>query len=229
MTLERVINGIRETAEDTEMPVDRDIYVAAGRDSREPILYAGNLRAAVAFFARDLGKDEVALGEPLIGGAGRRVRRSVHRFLYDAEPPTGDKNLSEALGHILVTNTVPYKPVGNKAYPPRVRERFRPHIAAFLACCWEGKHVITLGTEAFKWFTPYGEPGAFEDYWKSANRYVLEITCQIEAQCGEQFVRRPLTIAPLPHPSPLNRAYLELFPSLLQGRLAQSPLRACRR
>src|SRR5687768_13886616 len=169
MSLLRIIDGIRETAATLEMSVDRDVYLAAGRDPGEPILYAGNLRAPVAFFARDLGKDEVALGEPLIGGAGRRVRRAVHQFLFDAEPPIGDKHLREALGHILLTNTVPYKPVGNKAYSRNVRERFRPHIAAFLTCCWTGDQVITLGTEAFHWFAPYAAPGEFDRFWKRAD------------------------------------------------------------
>src|SRR5687768_4348203 len=171
MSLDRIIQGIRETAATTDMSVDRDVYFAAGRDPGTPILYGGSLGAAVAFFARDLGKDEVALGEPLIGGAGRRVRRAVHQFLYEAEPPVGDKYLREALGHILLTNTVPYKPIGNKAYPTRIRERFRPWIASFLIGCWEGNHVITLGTEAFHWFSGYAESGAFEEFWKRSDRY----------------------------------------------------------
>ena len=211
------------------MSLDREVYLAAGRDPKVPLLFAGSLAAPVCFFARDLGKDEVALGEPLIGGAGRRVRRAVHRFLSGAEPPEGDKFLRQALGHILLTNTVPYKPIGNKAYPTSVRERFRPHIGAFLTCCWAGEHVITLGTEAFSWFARYAEPGRFESFWKQENRYEAAIECEITAECSGRPRSRRLTIAPLPHPSPLNRAYLEKFPILLAGRLAQSPLNDLRR
>jgi uracil-DNA glycosylase len=207
-----------------EFSLDRAVYHAAGRDPLDPIVYAGSLAAPLAFLARDLGKDEVALGEPLIGGAGRRVRRAVYRFLFDAEPPPEDKYLREALGHILLTNTVPYKPVGNKAYPPSVRERFRPCVATVFACAWEGSCVITLGTEAFLWFARYGEPGAFEAFWKREDRYYAEISCRITAEGDGAPATRELSIAPLPHPSPLNRAYLEQFPAMLDYRLTHSPL-----
>ncbi len=66
---------------------------------------------------------------------------------------------------VLLTNTVPYKPPGNKAYPAAVKERFRPFLAELLGRYWTGHHVITLGTEAFQWFTPYGDPAMFAAFW----------------------------------------------------------------
>ena len=56
----------------------------------------------------------------------------------------------------MLTNTVPYKPPGNKAYATSVKERFRPFLCELLAVHWRGgEDLITLGTEAFQWFKPY--------------------------------------------------------------------------
>ena len=49
-------------------------------------------------------------------------------------------------------NTVPYKPVGNKAWSMAVKRRFQPLVAALLTRQWDGDRVITLGREAFLWF-----------------------------------------------------------------------------
>ena len=228
MKLDTIRERVREAAESTTMSIDREVYARASRDPLDPILCAGSLDAPVAFFARDLGRDEVLLGQPLIGGAGRRVRRAVHRFLFGVEPPSGDRFLAEALEHILLTNTVPYKPVGNKAYPGSVRERFRPWAADLLCCCWRGDYVVTLGTEAFLWFAPYARRGALEEFWKRGDRYESEIEVEITAECEGKLCSKMLRIAPLPHPSPLNRAYLEVFPKLLESRLQSSPLNRAR-
>jgi uracil-DNA glycosylase len=223
-----ILTRVRQTAESAPMSFDREVYQKAGRDPFDPILFAGSLDAPVAFFARDLGRDEVLLGQPLIGGAGRRVRRAVYRFLFGVEPPGGDRFLSQALEQILLTNTVPYKPVGNKAYPATVRERFRPWAADLLCCCWKGEYVVTLGTEAFLWFARYGGPGALEEFWKRGDRYESEIAVEITAECEGSPCTKMVKIAPLPHPSPLNRAYLEVFPELLESRLKSSPLNRLR-
>ena len=85
------------------------------------------------------------------------------------------------LGGVLLTNTVPFKPPGNKAYSSAVKERFRPFLAELLVQHWQGDRVITLGTEAFQWFAPYEtEPGAFDAFWKREDRYEAEIPCTIE-------------------------------------------------
>ncbi len=224
MQVDELKRTIQQEAERAGVSRDVEVYERAARDPWTPILFAGSLDARVAFFARDLGRDEVLTGEPLIGGAGRRVRRAVYRFLQHKEPPEGDMYLRESTQRILLTNTVPYKPVGNKAYPTSVKERLRPYVAELLTCLWLGDYIITLGTEAFQWFAPYAERGAIEAFWKRPDRFEAETTCTLEAQCDGQTVRKAVTLAPLPHPSPLNKTYLELFPKLLKARLEKAPL-----
>ena len=106
-----------------------------------------------------------------------------------------------------------------------MRERFRPYIARLLVCHWRGDYVITLGSEAFQWFARYGEPRAFEDFWRREDRYAAEIGCRIEAECAGGPLQKTLVVAPLPHPSPLNQTYWELFPELLQARLERIQLK----
>ena len=88
------------------------------------------------------------------------------------------------LDRALLTNTVPYKPPGNKAYAGSVKERFRPFVAELLAVHWTGgDRVITLGTEAFQWFAPYAaDPDAFAEFWRREDRYESEIGVTIVAK-----------------------------------------------
>ena len=109
----------------------------------------------------DLGKDEVRLGQPLIGAGGKLVRQGVLRA-WQAEGSAdlvspGEPELQDALRYTLLTNTVPYKPPGNKAYSEPVKQRFRPLILELLTRFWTGHHIIPLGTESFRWFEPYGD------------------------------------------------------------------------
>lgn len=217
---------IEAEARREEFSIDAIPYKKAGRDPRVPILYAGSLDSDLAFFARDLGWNEVIAGEPLIGEAGQRVRRALYKALFEKEPPTVDTHLTEAVNRALLTNTVPYKPVGNKAYSAGVKERFRPFIAELLTCFWHGDTIITMGTEAFLWFKPYAEKGAVEAFWKRPDRFEASMPVTLEAECDGQTVRRQVTLAPLPHPSPLNQTYMALFPSLLEARLREFPPRA---
>lgn len=210
---------IESEARKGDMSLDTPVYEQAGRDPHTPILIAGNLNANLAFFARDLGRDEVLQGEPLIGGAGQRVRKAVYRALFQKDPPRGDTRLQDATDHILLTNTVPYKPIENKAYPGAVKERFRPFVAELLVCHWKGDRIITMGTEAFLWFEPYAEKGAIQAFWKRKDRFESEITVTLRAECEGKPASKEVTLAPLPHPSPLNRTYLELFPDMLRNRL----------
>ncbi len=104
-----------------EFPIDEAVYQRAGRDPCEPILCAGSLDAPFCSVGRDLGADEVLAGEPQIGAAGRQVRSGLYQAATGQEPPRSDRRLEPALALALLTNTVPYKPPGNKAYPDRVR------------------------------------------------------------------------------------------------------------
>ena len=220
-SMQELLKKIEAEARRQEFPLDTTPYEKAGRDPGVPILYAGNLESSLAFFARDLGGNEVLLGEPLIGDAGQRVRKALHRHLFKQDPPPRDPHLAEAVGRVLLTNTVPYKPVGNKAYSPAVKERFRPFVAELLTCRWKGNSIVTMGTEAFQWFKPYAEKGALDAFWKRPDRFEATIPVSICADCDGRTECRTVTLAPLPHPSPLNQTYLALFPSLLDARLKQ--------
>lgn len=203
-----------------EIDIDRAVYERAGRDPNGPILYAGNLQANVAFFGRDLGRDEVLNGEPLIGGAGRRVRRAAYAHFIESPASSGDADLKAALEFILLTNTVPFKPKENKAFPNSVRERFRPYIARFLVSHWHGNCIITLGNEAFSWFAPYAEPGACDAFWKREDRYSASLNCRLTSEFNAVKSDKKITVMPLPHPSPLNTRYWDQFPALIDHRLS---------
>ncbi len=154
-----LIEAVRREAERAGFPIDVDIYERSGRDPKLPILFAGSLDAPLCIVGRDLGKDEVRAGQPLIGPAGRSVRAGIIRARHQDHPadqncPVGDPSLGEALRHALLTNTVPFKPIGNKAYSAATRERFRPFLERLLVDYWKGHRVITLGAQAFEWFKP---------------------------------------------------------------------------
>ena len=223
-TLEELNAQIETEVRKGEISLDTDVYAEANKDPHQPILFGGSLDAKVAFFARDLGRHEVLQGQPLIGDAGQRVRKAVYRYLFDKAPPAKDARLAEAVEHVLLTNTVPYKPVGNKAYPTSVKERLRPYVAQLLVCHFKGNYIITMGTEAFDWFKPYADRKTFDAFWKQPDKFESEFTCTLKAECDGQIVEKVVTLAPLPHPSPLNQMWLERFPGLLEKRLAESPL-----
>lgn len=220
-TIAELIEAVEAEARRAPFPVDTEVYRRAGRDPDVPVLYAGSLDALVCVFGRDLGKDEVAAGQPLIGAGGRLVRSGLYRAEHGTPPPATDRTLESVLGRALLTNTVPYKPPGNKAYPGSVKERFRPFLAELLTVHWRGDRVITLGTEAFQWFAPYApDPDAFEAFWKRDDRYESETVCRIVATVDGGEVGKDVTVQPLPHPSPLNQRWYKQFPSLLDRRLA---------
>lgn len=218
-TIDALVQAVRREAERAEFPIDRPIYERAEKDPLEPVLCAGRLEAPVCVFGRDLGKDEVAQGQPLIGAGGKLVRRGLLGVFGDGVERPDDRWLESALEFALLTNTVPYKPPGNKAYSDAVKERFRPFIAELLACHWQGNRLLTLGTEAFAWFAPYIEPGAAEAFWAREDRYEADLPAVLVSGTGSQAVHKPITIGPLPHPSPLNTRWYRRFPELLARRL----------
>jgi uracil-DNA glycosylase len=218
-TIEALIDAVQDEARRAEFPVDAPVYQRAGKDPTRPILFAGALDAAACIFARDLGKDEVAAGQPLVGAGGRLVRVGVYEACHGTPPPPSDRTLESILDHVLLANTVPYKPPGNKAYTGSVKERFRPFLAELLADHWRGNRVITLGTEAFQWFAPYADPEAFTEFWGRDDRYEATLECVLTANPDGEPIRKPLTLLPLPHPSPLNQRWYKQFPELLARRL----------
>ncbi len=220
-TLEALIEAIHQEALRDEFPIDTPVYERAGRDPTQPILFAGRLDSPVCIFGRDLGKDEVAVGQPLVGAGGRLVRTGLLNAFADGADRTRDRWLESALEYALLTNTVPYKPPGNKAYPDSVKERFRPFLAELLVGHWKGNRVLTLGTEAFQWFVPYADPEAAKAFWKRDDRYEAELPCVLVARIGQEEIQKPLMLGPLPHPSPLNQRWYSQFPELLAKRLAR--------
>jgi len=130
------------------------------------------------------------------------------------------------INRVLLSNTVPYKPPGNKAYLMKVKKRFRPFIEKLLVCHWQGNQVITLGTEAFKWFAPYGKQGEVDSFYRNDDgkddRFEQQLTVNISATDNSGTIQtKTITLLPLPHPSPLNQKYYRAFPKMLQHRLSQ--------
>lgn len=217
--IDQLIAQIYTEAQHESFPIDEPIYLKAGLDPKIPILYAGNLDSKLCFFARDLGKDEVIAKQPLYGAAGTLVRKGLYRIFYGKEPK--DKtDLEAVLDRVLFTNTVPYKPPGNKAYSETVKKRFRPFLEQLLVFHWQGNCIITLGNEAFKWFSPYAPKGETKKFFERDDRYTasLQVTLSANDDQGNRQ-ERSVTLLPLPHPSPLNQKYYAQFPQLLQQRL----------
>lgn len=217
--LKTLIDSIRKEAEREPFPIDIPIYEAVGKNPTEPILYAGNIKSHICFFGRDLGRDEVQAGQPLIGAAGTLVREGFYWAMYQRKAK-GKKDLQAVCDRVLLTNTVPYKPPGNKAYSTEVKERFRPFLERLLVIDWQGNQIITLGTEAFKWFSPYGRKGEVNQFFQRPDRYQAKLPIILTAtdEVGRQY-QRQVTLLPLPHPSPLNQQYYAQFPQMLQQRL----------
>lgn len=222
-TLESLTAAVRREAGRAPFPIDEPVYLAAGKDPLQPILCGGALVAAVCVFGRDLGRNEVIHGQPQIGAGGRLVRQGLIRAFEGREPPADDRTLEAALKYALLTNTVPYKPPGNKAYAEAVKSRFRPFLERLLVGLWQGDRVITLGTEAFRWFAPYAQLGDAEALWEREDRYEADLPCVIAAEIDGGLVRKTIAVQPLPHPSPLNQRWYGRFPGLLAGRLARLP------
>lgn len=211
---------IKAEAEREPFPLDQSVYEEVGKEPTQPILYTGNLASRLCFFGRDLGKDEVKAGQPLYGAAGTLVRKGFYTALYGQE--VEDKQeLGKVCDRLLLTNTVPYKPPGNKAYSANVKNRFRPFLERLLVFHWQGNQIITLGNEAFKWFIPYGEKGELTAFFRRKDRYQesLQVTMAAEEE-GEKH-QKIVRLLPLPHPSPLNQTYYAKFPAMLQQRLKE--------
>lgn len=221
--LEILLQDIQREAERETVPIDHSVYESHGLNPTRPILYAGNLQSQICFFARDLGRDEVKAQQPLYGAAGSMVRQGFFWAMYHRYA-TNLRELQTVCDRLLLTNTMPYKPPGNKAYTGKIKERFRPFVAQFLVCHWGGSEIITLGTEAFKWYAPYGDPGVVEAFWQRGDRYEAQLEVTLKAIDDQGIPReRPVRLYPLPHPSPLNKRFYHKFPAMLQHRLNQMP------
>ncbi|MEM8883944.1 MAG: uracil-DNA glycosylase family protein [Planctomycetota bacterium] len=191
-----LLEDIRAEARKGDMDVDVAVYEEAGLDPSEPVLLgSGSLASRIGIFGRDPGRTEVFEREPFIGKGGQLIR--------------------EALGDRVVfwANTVPYKPVGNKAWSVKVKRRFLPMIRTFLVEHWQGDQLLTCGNVAFEWFglaDPSLKP-RLKEYWTRPDRYEATLDVELDG--------KRITLHPLPHPSPLNATWYPKFPALIRARL----------
>src|SRR5436309_3342528 len=98
--IDELLTAIRQEADRGEFPIDEPVYRRSERDPKDPILFAGSLEAPLCVIGRDLGKDEVSAGQPLIGAAGRLVRLGIIEVWEGREPAgtaPGELPLQEAL------------------------------------------------------------------------------------------------------------------------------------
>ena len=152
--------------------------------------------------------------EPLIGAAGKLVRAGVHRWKRGGPPP--DFEAERAMGaEVFFSNTVPYKPVGNKAWSVKVKRRFAPMIQHLIAHHWTGSDLICCGNVAFHWFGMVDKAlkPALDVHWQLDDRY--------ERPLSIEFAGRKLRLHPLPHPSPLNARWYPHFPALMDACLTR--------
>ena len=217
-----LISQVQQEARREEFPIDVPVYKSANLEPTHPVLYAGNLQSPLCFFGRDLGKDEVHARQPLIGASGTMVREGFYYAIHKQKAPSREELDKAVCDRVLLTNTVPYKPPGNKAYLMKVKKRFRPFVERLFMFHWEGNQIITLGTEAFKWFAPYGERGEVDSFFRQSDRFENKLTVNLSATDDLGMThQRAISLLPLPHPSPLNQKYYAIFPKMLQKRLEQ--------
>jgi uracil-DNA glycosylase len=220
--LETLIQQIQQEAQREAFSIDEPVYKGASLDPTYPVLYAGNINSKLCFFGRDLGRDEVYARQPLIGAAGKMVRQGFYWAIHQKEAK-GQKELQTVCDRLLLTNTVPYKPIGNKAYSEEVKKRFRPFVERLLVIHWQGNQIITLGNEAFNWYEPYGSKGEIKQFVRLGDdRFSSKLTVVLKPvdDSGMEY-QKQVTLMPLPHPSPLNQKYYAQFPQMLQQRLKQ--------
>ncbi|MHC4952755.1 MAG: uracil-DNA glycosylase family protein [Planctomycetota bacterium] len=211
--MEALLDEIRAEARRGGMDVDLAAYEAAGLDPTEPVLLgSGSLAARIGVFGRDPGRTELELREPFIGKGGQLIRAGLHRARTGEEQCNLDASINAGRS-VFWANTVPYKPLGNKAWSVAVKRRFLPLIRRFLVEHWRGTELLTCGNVAFDWFglaVPDLRP-RLREFWTRPDRYEASLAVELDG--------KRITLHPLPHPSPLNATWYPRFPGLLRARL----------
>ncbi len=198
--------------------IDVPVYEAYGKDPLEPIVGGGDRRCRVAVMGRDPGRHEVEHGMPFIGAGGQKVRRGLHEALTGKPMPDFEASVW-AGEHVFWANTVPYKPIGNKVWPAKVRKAFTPHITDLLVHGWDGCDVLTLGRVAFFWFAHTKElKKQLTEAWATGDVFETVVPVTLTATDG---THKTFRLRALPHPSPLNATWAPHFPRLLAQRLQQ--------
>lgn len=207
-----IFDQMRTLAADLNQ-LDVETYTRFDRDPLSPIVGLGDKHAPIAFFGRDPGKDEVRLAAPFVGAGGKLIRHGLQRALGLPESSSTEALLN-AGKECFYINTVPYKPIDNKAWSMTVKCEFQPLVASLLVSQWEGQDIITLGKEALLWFginADKAQREALHEFWARADCFDSSIKVDVQ---GKSY-----RIYPLPHPSPLNRRWYSQFPALLSQRL----------
>jgi len=215
--------AFRSLAEELQ-GIDIAAYDSFGKDWREPVIGLGDPDTRIAFFGRDPGRDEVQHQMPFIGAGGQKVRGAIYQHLFGKPMPDFKASLEVGKGFFWA-NTVPYKPVGNKAWSMKVKKQFQPLVADLLINAWHGQEIITLGREAFLWFAINQERSVkqqLEEFWAREDRFTTSTEITLAADNNERVLR----LRPLPHPSPLNATWYKRFPDLLIQRLEQLDARS---
>ncbi|HET7587117.1 MAG TPA: uracil-DNA glycosylase family protein [Gammaproteobacteria bacterium] len=203
--------------------IDHPVYSKFDRDPLEPIIGLGDTDSRICFFGRDPGTDEVRHATPFIGAGGQKIRSALYRYLHRCDMP--DFEASMEVGKLFFwANTVPYKPIGNKAWSMKVKRNCHHLMADVLLKNWRGSDIIVLGREAFFWFgigRSRQERAALDEFWRRGDRYAA----MIEVDLASKNDARKFRLHPLPHPSPLNATWYKRFPELLTQRLEQLDVR----
>ncbi|MCG8480562.1 MAG: uracil-DNA glycosylase family protein [Spirochaetales bacterium] len=213
--MQQLLDRIARESQKGEMAIDFDAYRRAGRDPASPVLLgSGSLRAPIGIFGRDPGRTEIAVGEPFVGKGGQLVRTALHRAAGGVGTPPFEQSI-EAGRRVFWGNTVPYKPVGNKAWSTKVKRRFVPFITELLVEHWTGDRLITLGNQAFEWFAlaDASLKSRLVAFWRREDRY--------ESSIEVMLYGKTMQLYPLPHPSPLNAVWHKRFPEMMERRLRQ--------
>jgi uracil-DNA glycosylase len=197
--------------------IDRQAYLDCARDPRMPVLGLGPRDARICLMGRDPGRAEACAGRPFVGAAGQRIRPVLRAHLsHGASLDATQESTEDA--HVFWFGTVPYKPLGNKAWPEKIRRSFQPLLRDLLLDEWDGVDVITLGTQAFEWFSidqPEEEIRRLRQFWNRDDRYQESIRVSLSGTHRS----REFNLHPLPHPSPANALWYAKFADLMQTRL----------
>lgn len=205
--------ALRALAKELET-LDVEVYREYGRDPLAPILGEGPENARLGIFGRDPGRYEVQQGAPFVGAGGKKIRQGLAEAFGSTPPPEVAVDAGE---HVFWANTVPYKPVGNKVWPAKVRRAFQPLISDLLIHGWQGRDLLVMGRVALFWFgqDPTARQ-AIKAHWSREDRFETSLEVTIHDSQGTQCLFR---LHPLPHPSPLNAVWAPRFPGLLASRL----------
>ena len=211
--MEPLREAFRKEARRGDMSVDTAVYEAYGLPTTEPVLLgSGRLTSRLGIFGRDPGRTEIEHREPFVGKGGQHIRNGLHRACHGGDCPSFEASV-EIGKPVFWANTVPYKPLGNKAWSVGIKRRFLPIVEELLVHHWQGHDLITCGRVAFFWFglADKSLKPALEKHWSRPDRFETSL----EVQLGEKAFR----LHPLPHPSPLNAVWYRHFPALIDQRL----------